>query len=395
MFVTFMALVIGRPVTDLLAPLSHNQLSLLTTMADPYIQTGEWPTWYFVRETLSRVEGLDADEQIQSLHTVGLSPGQGMSYGLTWSNHPHLIQDNARPGLTVAAAFHVPSLLPVMANPFLNVLREVVKIYQAVPLEPDRAAPATYSAEMIKRALPSISDLFMARLTDILDHEPATRAGARRGGDVEWTREMGRDVARYGGIDGVKSYVERVTELMPKPRVVSVEAARSRSVTGRPPATLEDLHRLVTNSSPVPKAQPVSDPQPKTPVYVKEALINELEDKNAHSQWDVTKLVQLTRELNSNFTLDNPYACHALIRAILDHTAPVFGRKTFEQVASNPPATWTKTDKDYLRKLLDFKPQGHDALHRHIRKSADLIDMHDVPSGAWLNAFLRLVIDAL
>jgi hypothetical protein len=382
-------------VTDLLAPLSHNQLSLLTMMADPYVQTGQWPTWYFVRETLNRVEGLDADEQIQSLPRVGLPPGQGMSYGLTWSNHPQLIQDDTRPGLTVAAAIHVPSLLSVMAHPFLNVLREVVKIYQATPLEPDKVAPATYSAEMIKRALPSISDLFMARLTDILDHEPATRGGSRWGGDEEWTREMGRDVARYGGIDGVKQYVERVTALMPKPRTVSVEAARSRSVTGRPSATLGDLHRFMTGSNLVPEAQPVSDPQPKTPVYVKEALVKELEDKNATSQWDVTKLVQLARELNSNFALDNPYACHALIRAILDHTAPVFGQKTFEQVASNPPQEWTKTDKDYLRLLKDFKAQGHDALHRHIRKSADLIDMHDVPSKTWLNAFLRLVIDAL
>lgn len=380
-------------MTDLLAQLGYKQLRLLAAMADPYVRSGEWPTWYFVRETLSRDEGLDADELIQSLPRVGLPPGQGMSYGLTWSNHPQLIQDDTRPGLTVAAALHEPSLLPVMAHPFLSVLREVVKIYQAVPLEPDRVAPATYSAEMIRRALPSMSDLFMNRLTNILDHEPATRGGSRWGGDKEWTREMGRDVARYGGIDGVKQYVARVTELMP--RFAAVGAVRSHSVSGRTPATLGDLHRLVTESTSVPEAQPASDTQPSTPVYIKEALIKELEDKNTSSQWDVTKLVQLARELNSNFALDHPYACHALIRAILDHTAPVFGQKNFEQVASQPLQTWTKTDKDYLRLLKDFKAQGHDALHRHIRKTPDLIDMHDVPSKTWLNAFLRLVIDAL
>jgi hypothetical protein len=51
--------------------------------------------------------------------------------------------------------------------------------------------------------------------------------------------------------------------------------------------------------------------------------------------------------------------------------------------------------EDYLRLLKDFKAQGHDALHRHIRKTPDLIGMRDVPSKSWLNTFLRLVTDAL
>jgi hypothetical protein len=192
----------------------------------------------------------------------------------------------------------------------------------------------------------------------------------------------------------VKSYVGLLNTLMLQPARTDVEPLQVPSRIFSQPRIVRPLPTSVTGNS-APEAQPVSDPQPPTPVYVKDALIKELEDKNASSQWDVTKLVQLARELNSNFALDNPYACHALIRAILDHTAPAFGQKTFEQVASNPPQEWTKTDKDYLRLLKDFKAQGHDALHRHIRKSADLIDMHDVPSKTWLNAFLRLVIDAL
>ncbi|MER7840926.1 hypothetical protein ABTY98_34795 [Streptomyces sp. NPDC096040] len=255
------------------------------------------------------------------------------------------------------------------------------------PISADQAAPVTYTPKNIRRALPSISDLFMARMPDLLDFEPPTWGGTRSvSDDGGWTRELSREIVRYSGVTDVKSYVTRVTELMPEPSVYFGNVIIGPGSIGT---------AIASSAAPESVVQPAPGPQPKTPVYVKEALIKELEDKNASSQWDVTKLVQLTRELNSNFALDNPYACHALIRAILDHTAPVFGQKTFEQVASSPPATWTKTDKDYLRKLLDFKPQSHDALHRHIRKSADLIDVHDVPSSAWLNAFLRLVIDAL
>jgi hypothetical protein len=34
-------------------------------------------------------------------------------------------------------------------------------------------------------------------------------------------------------------------------------------------------------------------------------------------------------------------------------------------------------------------------MHRHIRKTPDLIDMRDVPSKSWLNTSLRLVTNAL
>ncbi|MGW2962754.1 hypothetical protein ACWDGI_30430 [Streptomyces sp. NPDC001220] len=341
-------------------------------MAAPYVKWNRWPMWQFVRETLSR-QGLDADKLIDSLPQVGPPPGMGVSYGLAWYSRPGYIGDAERVALTVAAAPHVPSLLPVMAHPFLNVLRKLVEIYRAAPLDPDSVVQVAYTAEMIRQALPSISDQFMERLPGILDHEPPTWFGSKSGANGEWARGLKHGISRYDGVRFVKSYVVRVTELMPPPI---------------------DLPTSFAGDS-EPEAMSAFASQPPAPVYVKEPLIKELEDKNTSSQWDVTKLVQLTRELNSNFALDNPYACHALIRAILDHTAPVFGQKSFEQVASNSLAAWTKTDKDYLRKLLDFKPQGHDALHRHIRKSADLIDMHDVPSSAWLNAFLRLVIDAL
>ncbi|MFD8007438.1 hypothetical protein [Streptomyces mirabilis] len=368
---------------------------LLITMSGPYVASGKWPTWHFVRQTLDR-EGLDADELIQSLPRVGLPPGQGMSYGLAWSNSPYVIQDDARPGLTVAAALHIPDLMPGMAQPFLNVLRALVEIHRAVPLSPDKVVQATFTPEMIRRALPSISDLFMARLLAILDHEPATRGGSRWGSEEEWTRELGREISRYGGLTDLKSYVARVVELMPEPANTVVQAARIGDVQHvhfPAPVVIRDMPRSVTGFNSVPEVPPVSASQPPTAVYVDESLIKELEDKQGTTQWDVTKLVQLARELNSNFAAQNPYSCLVLLRAILDHVPPVLGMPDFKQAASN--YKWGQTDGGYARMLRDARALGDDALHRQIGRKPDLLSMDDVPSRRWLIKILRHVIDAL
>jgi hypothetical protein len=385
-------------VTDLLAPLSPEQTLLLQTMADPYVRTGEWPTWYFVRETLDRQE-LDADQLIASLpqRKIPLSMG---TYGLAWYPRTGFVQDEEKPALTVAAALHVPTLMAVMAHPFLNVLRKLVEIYRAVPLEPDKAARVTYTAKMIRQAVPSISDQFMARLPEILTHEPPTWGGSKWAEDGEWIRDLGRNVSRYAGINDVKSYVARVTDLMPEAEPVAVGAESlpvAPSYRFSPPIIVRQLPTSVTGFNSDPDEASAPDPQPSAPVYVDESLIKELEDMQGSTEWDVTKLAQLLRELNSNFAAENPYSCLALLRAILDHVPPVFKAPNFDQAVSNHK--WGQTDKStdrvYALKLRDARALGDDVLHRHIRKKPDLISMEDVPIRRYLNAILRHVIDAL
>lgn len=369
-------------------------------MADPYLKSGRWPTWHFVRETMTR-ERLDADELIQSLPRVGPPPGQGTSYGLTWYNPPYYIQDDHRLGLNIAAAHHISDLIPVMVHPFLNVLRELVQMQRELPLSPDEVVRAKYTPVTIRGALPSISDLFMARLPDILDHEPATWGGSKWvGQDGAWTRELGRDISRYDDLLGLTSYVRRVTELMPEPANTVVQAARNgpvQHVHFPAPVVIRDLPRSVTgfNSdlevAPAPESQ--VPPAPPAPVYVDESLIKELEDEQGTTQWDLGKLIQLIRELNSNFAVENPYASLALLRAILDHVPPVLGMPDFKQAASN--YKWGQTDGGYARMLRDARALGDDALHRQIGRKPDLLSMDDVPSRRWLVKILRHVIDAL
>jgi hypothetical protein len=77
---------------------------------------------------------------------------------------------------------------------------------------------------------------------------------------------------------------------------------------------------------------------------------------------DPGKLTTLITELNDNYSRGDAYAAHALLRAILDHIPPLLGCADFKAAASSYP--WSRTDRGYARRLLDFKLQADDALHR-------------------------------
>ncbi len=53
------------------------------------------------------------------------------------------------------------------------------------------------------------------------------------------------------------------------------------------------------------------------------------------SKFDLAKLIRLCEELNDCYANGNYYSVGMLIRAILDHVPPIFGLKTFSEVANN------------------------------------------------------------
>ena len=99
-------------------------------------------------------------------------------------------------------------------------------------------------------------------------------------------------------------------------------------------------------------------------------------------------------ELNSNYADGHPYASLMLYRAVIDCVPPIFACKSFTQVASSVPGIGT-TDKSYLKGLEKHRDGADDALHRPLRKSADLIALDYLPPRAAMDALIRLVIDRL
>jgi hypothetical protein len=125
--------------------------------------------------------------------------------------------------------------------------------------------------------------------------------------------------------------------------------------------------------------------------YVDVQVVDRIEASTLTDGLDHTKLLRLIQELNDNYTRGNAYAAHALLRAVLDHIPPMLGCTDFRAVANN--YQWSRTDKTYIRRLLDFKLQADDALHRQISRKPDLISLDDMPPRTWVNRLLQECTD--
>lgn len=129
------------------------------------------------------------------------------------------------------------------------------------------------------------------------------------------------------------------------------------------------------------------DPGAARSAYIDPQVITAIKAHGDLGRFDLAKLGRLIDELNDNYRRGNTYAVHALLRAILDHIPPLLDCPDFRAAVNNYP--WSRTDKAYMRKLLDFKLQADDALHRQISSKIDLLSLDDIPPRAWVNRLLQ------
>jgi hypothetical protein len=134
-------------------------------------------------------------------------------------------------------------------------------------------------------------------------------------------------------------------------------------------------------------ARPGQRPHAPTGSYIDAQVITAIKAQDGTDGFDRSKLLRLIDELNDNHIRGNGYAVHALLRAILDHVPPLLGCADFAAAVSN--YRWSRTDRGYMRKLLDFKLQADDVLHRQISGKADLLSLDDAPPRSWVNRFLQ------
>jgi hypothetical protein len=122
-------------------------------------------------------------------------------------------------------------------------------------------------------------------------------------------------------------------------------------------------------------------------LYVGKRVVEAIRAKDGRSKFDVTKLLALIDELNDNYTHQNTYGSHALLRGLLDHIPPILGQSHFDAVSSSYP--WSLTDRKYMKQLAAFRAQGDDALHRQISNKADLLSFDDMPASVCVNHLLQ------
>jgi hypothetical protein len=112
----------------------------------------------------------------------------------------------------------------------------------------------------------------------------------------------------------------------------------------------------------------------------------------ASPDFDFRKLVRLCEEINLSYGQQSYYATAMLIRGILDHIPPVFGFKTFREVANNY-AGGGRSFKETMHHLENASRKVGDAhLHVPIRKSETLPTAQQVNCGQQLDMLLSEIV---
>ncbi|WP_330294056.1 hypothetical protein [Streptomyces sp. NBC_00576] len=343
--------------------LTPDQRSLLTTIAQPWIETGEWPLWANVQHEFD-MRGQDADAVFHSLPRVGNEAPFASGYGYTIPMRAP-IDPGHKVRLTVAGASRLPKGRMATGEPFMHTLRHMIDLYISRPILADEVPSIILRSGELTTALPNLEPWFVKALPDLLSYEPAISTGGANLGDGSWEREVTRSVMQFRGMHTVEEYIEKTCE------IVVANAAQY---------------------APVFVEEETMTAEPSRGPYVDVDLMAELETAAATTRWKVHKLIALCEGLNDAYIAGNPYACAAMLRAILDHIPPVFEHTDFKHVAAQHVFSMKRNDKTHAQRLAAFKDIADDVMHRAIGHTVPRIRMDDLPEPIRLNAVLNEVL---
>lgn len=382
------------------APLEPAQQKLLFRIAKAWLQTGEWPQWGYIQHTFDRLN-LDAEHLLRSLPRVGADTVFAAGYGYTTAIPQHL-DENAPVRLTIAASLVMEQMMEAIGIPFARLIQRMVKMYlhaePARPGEPPRALLKAFDLRMLHNCYAPDNprlypEPFVQALPELLSYEPAITAGSKSlPADGAWQLEITRSILLFRDVRHVADYVEKTSETV---TATAAQYAGGTRYTGRGlvPTSGSQFGSFdetgLWDPTPVPPPAPPADTRPP---YLDDDLLTQIETTAPNTNWKVDKLLALCAELNDSYASNNPYACAALIRAILDHIPPVFGHRDFKQVAAQHTFTVQRTDKAHAQKLTGFKDIADDALHRPISTNIPLITMNDIPEPTRLRAVLHELV---
>ena len=113
-----------------------------------------------------------------------------------------------------------------------------------------------------------------------------------------------------------------------------------------------------------------------TKEYIHPARMKELREI-ASDKFDLCKLLRLCEELNDCYRANAVFSIMMLTRALIDHVPPVFGFRSFSEVANNYAGT--KSFKESMERLNSSSRKIADQhLHSPIRKSESIPTMNQV-----------------
>ncbi len=125
--------------------------------------------------------------------------------------------------------------------------------------------------------------------------------------------------------------------------------------------------------------------------FVDSSRIVELQGISS-KEFDLARLLKLIEELNGNYRNRNYLSVGMLGRTIMNHVPPIFGHKTFDQVAANQSISKKKSFlhlQDSLRNIAD------DYLHQPIRNKESLPNATQVDFRQSMDVLLEEIVRLL
>ncbi len=252
-------------------------------------------------------------------------------------------------------------------------------------IDTDNALPRVPSSEIAAHlGLGADDPLSLQRLHSMLDLDHWGLGGFGEAEDHSWYVMLTPDIWRFRHVQTVEDCVKVRADWVAEGQRHQFPSGTFMHFNGPVQSPFATFGTAPADAEP---------PETSRPPYIAEQITDAIRAKAGQSRFDLTKLLALIAELNDNCAEQHTYAAHALLRAVLDHIPPILGYRTFEQAVNN--YQWPRTDKQYMRKLLDFRSQGDDALHRPISEKVSLLDFSDMPPGIWINQLLQECADRL
>jgi hypothetical protein len=140
-------------------------------------------------------------------------------------------------------------------------------------------------------------------------------------------------------------------------------------------------------------AAPGATVNKKQELFVSAQRMEELRALKA-KQYDLTKLIRFCEELDAAYDDDCYMSIGMLVRAIVDHVPPIFGAKTFTEVANN--CAGSKSFKSAMQHLDKSLRNASDSfLHVQIRSKEVLPSFQQVDFRADLDFLLAEIVRVL
>lgn len=109
-----------------------------------------------------------------------------------------------------------------------------------------------------------------------------------------------------------------------------------------------------------------------------------------NEKFDYQKLIKLLEEINHNYSFENFLSVAILSRAVIDHVAPIFGHKTFNEVANNYGNASFKKNMQHLNNSMRSMADCY--LHVTIRKNESLPNENQIDFSRELDFLLAEII---